>query len=180
MTRPPFVTVVIPARNEEAIITATLERVVGYLHTIEERYPWEIIVVDDGSGDRTGELIDGFAATEPRVRAFHHHVNFNLGQALRYAFNNARGDYIVTLDADLSYAPEHIGALLEAAVKTGAKVVIASPYCKGGRTTAVPWMRRLLSRSSNALLSLTAKGNLSTLSGMVRCYDRPFIQALST
>jgi glycosyltransferase involved in cell wall biosynthesis len=180
MTPAPFVTVVIPARNEEAIITATLERVVAYLHTIEERHPWEVIVVDDGSLDHTGELIDRFAATEPRVRAFHHHVNFNLGQALRFAFNNARGDYIVTLDADLSYAPEHIGTLLEAAVETRAKVVIASPYCKGGRTTAVPWVRRALSRSSNALLSLAAKGHLSTLSGMVRCYDRPFIQALST
>lgn len=176
----PFVTVVIPACNEEAIIISTLERVVAYLGTIEERYPWELIVVDDGSTDHTGELIDHFAADEPRVRAFHHHVNFNLGQALRFAFNNACGDYIVTLDADLSYAPEHIGALLDAALETRAKVVIASPYRKGGRTTAVPLVRRLLSRASNALLSLTAKGDLSTLSGMVRCYDRPFIQSLST
>ena len=179
MTRAPFVTVVVPACNEEAIITATLERVVAYLHTIEDRYPWELIVVDDGSRDHTGELIDGFAATHPQVRAFHHRVNFNLGQALRYAFNNARGDYIVTLDADLSYAPEHIGALLDAAVAEGAKVVIASPYLKGGRTTAVPPLRRFLSRASNAVMSLTAKGHLSTLSGMVRCYDRPFVQALS-
>jgi len=180
MARAPFVTVVIPACNEEAIIPATLERVVAYLATIEGRYPWEIIVVNDGSRDRTGELIDRFAAADPRVRAFHHHHNFNLGQALRFAFNNARGDYIVTLDADLSYGPGHVGALLDAAVETRAKVVIASPYAKGGRTTAVPWWRKLLSRASNALLSLTAKGHLSTLSGMVRCYDRPFIQALST
>jgi dolichol-phosphate mannosyltransferase len=179
MTRAPFVTVVIPACNEEAGITSTLERVVAYLGTIEDRYPWELIVVNDGSRDRTGELIDQFAATHPRVRTFHHRVNFNLGQALRFAFNNARGDYIVTLDADLSYAPEHIGALLDAALREGAKVVIASPYRKGGQTTAVPFMRRLLSRASNSLLSLTAKGHLSTLSGMVRCYDRPFIQALS-
>jgi len=179
MARVPFVTVVIPACNEEAIITATLERVVAYLHTVEDRYPWELIVVDDGSHDHTGELIDRFAAADSRVRAFHHLANFNLGQALRYAFNSARGDYIVTLDADLSYAPEHIGALLDAAVETRAKVVIASPYLKKGRTTAVPLLRRLLSRTSNALLSAAAKGDLTTISGMVRCYDRPFIQALS-
>jgi len=180
MAPAPFVTVVIPACNEEAIITATLERVVAYLCTIEERYPWEVVVVDDGSRDHTWERIGRFAAAEPRVRAFHHHSNFNLGQALRFAFNNARGDYIVTLDADLSYAPEHIGALLDAAVETRAKIVIASPYARGGRTTAVPWRRKFLSRASNTLLSLTAKGHLSTLSGMVRCYDRPFIQSLST
>jgi glycosyltransferase involved in cell wall biosynthesis len=179
MTRAPFVTVVIPACNEEAIITTTLERVTAYLHSVEDRYPWELIVVDDGSEDRTGELIDRFSVSDPRVRAFHHRVNFNLGQALRYAFSGARGDYIVTLDADLSYAPEHIGALLDAAVETRAKVVIASPYLKGGRTTAVPLLRRFLSRTSNALLSTAAKGDLSTVTGMVRCYDRPFIQALS-
>ena len=180
MTQAPFVTVAIPACNEEAIISTTLQTVVAYLHTIEDRYPWELIVIDDGSDDRTGELIDRFAATDSRVRAFHHLINFNLGQALRFAFNNARGDYIVTLDADLSYGPEHIGALLDAAIKTRAKVVIASPYLKGGRTTAVPFVRRFLSRASNVLLSFAAKGDLSTLTGMVRCYDRPFIQALST
>jgi glycosyltransferase involved in cell wall biosynthesis len=179
MVRAPFVTVVIPACNEEAIITANLERVVTYLRTIEDRYPWELIVINDGSRDRTGELIDEFATIHPHVRAFHHRVNFNLGQALCYAFNNARGDYVVTLDADLSYAPEHVGALLDAALAEQAKVVIASPYLKGGKTTAVPFLRRLLSRASNAFLSITAKGKLSTLSGMVRCYDRPFIQALS-
>jgi glycosyltransferase involved in cell wall biosynthesis len=179
MTEAPFVTVVIPARNEEALITASLERVVAHLKTIEHRYPWELIVVDDGSSDRTGEMIDQFAATDERIHALHHRVNFKLGQALRFAFNNARGNYIVTLDADLSYAPEHIERLLDAAVASAAKVVIASPYMKGGQTTAVPWLRRVFSRTSNTLLSLTAKGHLSTLSGMVRCYDRPFIQALS-
>lgn len=176
----PSVTVAIPACNEEAIVTATLERVVTYLRSVEDRYSWEVVVVDDGSRDRTGELIDRFAAAEPRVRTFHHPANFSLGQALRTAFANARGDYVVTLDADLSYAPEHIGALLDAAVSTRAKIVIASPYAKGGRTTAVPWWRKVLSRTSNALLGLAAKGHLSTISGMVRCYDRPFIQALST
>ncbi len=179
MTTMPFVTVVVPACNEEALITASMERLVDYLRTIEHRYPWELIVVDDGSTDLTGELAEKCAATDDRIRVFHHITNFNLGQALRFAFTQARGRYIVTLDADLSYGPDHIERLLDTAVATRAKVVIASPYCEGGRTTAVPWMRRLLSRASNALLSLTAKGHLSTLSGMVRCYDRPFIQALS-
>lgn len=175
----PFVSVVIPANNEEAIITSTLERVVAYMQSIEHRYTWELIVVDDGSDDRTGDLAEAFGATDPRVRVFHHCVNFNLGQALRFGFNQARGNYIITLDADLSYSPDHIGALLQAACDTGAKVVIASPYVKGGKTTAIPLFRHFLSRTSNKLLSLTAKGHLSTLSGMVRCYDRPFIQTLS-
>jgi len=175
----PFVTVVMPACNEEAIITASIEQLTRHLRTIEHRYAWELIVVDDGSTDRTGELAEALATADDRIRVFHHLVNFNLGQALRFAFNQARGRYIVTLDADLSYGPEHIERLLDAAVETGAKVVVASPYVKGGRATAIPFFRLFLSRASNKLLSITAKGHLSTVTGMVRCYDRPFIQALS-
>src|SRR4030042_335951 len=102
MTTMPFVTVVVPACNEEALITASMERLGDYPRTIEHRYPWELIVVDDGSTDLTGELAEKCAATDDRIRVFHHITNFNLGQALRFAFTQARGRYIVTLAAELS------------------------------------------------------------------------------
>lgn len=175
----PFVTVVVPAYNEEAIIEQNVSEIVAYLDTIEHRYAWELVIVNDGSKDRTGELVDAIAAGDARVRALHHHTNFNLGQALRFAFNNARGRYIVVLDADLSYAPEHIGRMLDAAVESRAKIVIASPYADGGKTTAIPRFREFLSRGANRLLGMSAKGDLSTITGMVRCYDRRFIQSLS-
>ena len=66
------------------------------------------------------------------MHVLHHLTNFGLGQALRFGFGHCRGDYVVTLDMDLSYAPEHIGALLERIRARGAKVVVASPYMKGG------------------------------------------------
>lgn len=175
----PSVSVVIPAYNEAAVITETLTAVCTYMRTIEETYDWEVIVVDDGSKDDTPELADSFARTDDHVRVLHHTVNFHIGQALRFAFNNARGDYIVVLDCDLSYAPDHIGRLLVAAVDTGARVVIASPYLEGGEVTAVPWRRKVLSKYANKFLSLTAKGHLSTITGMVRCYDRRFLQVLN-
>lgn len=177
--RLPSLTIVLPAYNEEALIAATLDKVTDYLEGIEDRYTWEILAINDGSRDRTGAILDEYAAKNPNIRALHHHTNFNLGQALRYAFSNARGDYTIVLDSDLSYGPEHIGQLAGAIIESRAKVVIASPYIKGGKVTAVPWFREKLSRWANKLLSMSAKGNISTLTGMVRAYDTVFLRKLN-
>ncbi|MCP3996647.1 MAG: glycosyltransferase family 2 protein [bacterium] len=177
--RLPSLTVVLPAYNEEALIASTLDRVEEYLRGIEDRYSWEILAINDGSRDRTGEILNEYAAANERIRVLHHHTNFNLGQALRYAFSNARGDYTIVLDSDLSYGPEHIGRLADAITETRAKVAIASPYIKGGKVTAVPWFREKLSRWANKLLSMSAKGSISTLTGMVRAYDTVFLRKLN-
>ncbi len=177
--RLPSLTIVFPAYNEEALIADTLDQVTEYLAGIEDRYTWEILAINDGSRDRTGEILDEYAANNERIRVLHHHTNFNLGQALRYAFSNAKGDYTIVLDSDLSYGPEHIGQLADAITETRAKVVIASPYIKGGKVTAVPWFREKLSRWANKLLSMSAKGNISTLTGMVRAYDTVFLHKLN-
>ena len=137
------------------------------------------MIVDDGSKDHTGEIADGFAASHSRTRVLHHRVNFKLGQALRYAFNTCTGDYVVTLDADLSYSPDHVGRLLDEIVRTRAKVVIASPYAEGGQLSNVPTGRAFMSRMANRLLSSAVKGQISTLTGMVRAYDRPFLSSLN-
>ena len=172
-------TIVLPAYNEEALIARSLDKIIEYLAGIEDRYSWEILAINDGSRDRTGEILDKYAASDERIRALHHHTNFNLGQALRYAFSNARGDFTIVLDSDLSYGPQHIGLLADEIVASRAKIVIASPYVKGGKVTAVPWFREKLSRWANKLLSMSAKGHLSTLTGMVRAYDTVFLRKLN-
>lgn len=177
-TRKPMISVVLPAYNEEALIEESLELVCEHLTTIEDRYRWEVLVVDDGSTDSTPSIVRRFAESEDRVELLRHITNFNLGQALRYAFNRASGDYVITLDTDLSYAPEHIELLADTIVETRAKIVIASPYAKGGTVTAVPRLRELLSRAANRLLAMTAKGRLTTITGMVRAYDSRFIKSL--
>jgi glycosyltransferase involved in cell wall biosynthesis len=178
-TDKPFVSIVIPAYNEAAIVKDNLDNVYDYMQTLEDEYRWEIIFVDDGSTDGTGELAEKFAETRENTHIFHHFVNFQLGQALRFAFNNCKGDYIVVLDLDLSYSPDHIKRLLNAISKTKAKIVIASPYAKGGTISHVPFFRRMMSIWANRFLSLTAKGRLTSLTGMVRAYDRVFLNSLN-
>ncbi len=174
----PLVSVVLAAFNEEAIIQANLVTLRDYLETLEHEYDWEIVLVDDGSQDRTGEIADDFARSCSNVRVFHHAVNFGLGQSLQFAFGQSRGDVVVTLDIDLSYAPEHIGQLLARLRETSAKIVLASPYMKGGSISNVPLLRRLLSVGANRFLARLSREHLSTFTSMARAYDGAFIRSL--
>lgn len=175
----PFVSIVLPAHNEEAILTQNLTTICRYMKTLENKYCWELILVNDGSKDNTAELADKFAAERKNIFVVHHEVNQFLGGALRTGFNNCHGDYIITMDLDLSYSPDHIERLLDTIIATKAQVVIASPYMKGGRVSNVPFLRKLMSRSVNFFLSLIAHENIHTFTGMVRAYERKFINHLN-
>jgi glycosyltransferase involved in cell wall biosynthesis len=174
----PLVSVIVPAYNEAAILEESLTKLTDHLASLEDLYRWELVVVNDGSTDETGRIAEAFARTHDNVRILHHHVNFRLGQALRYAFNSTRGDYVAVIDCDLSYDPEHLSRMLYAIEDSRARIVIASPYAKGGRTTNIPFGRRVLSRGANWMLSRAAGGDLTTLTGMVRVYDGRFLRSL--
>jgi len=181
---PPLVTVVVPAYNEADILARNLAALEAYLRTLEPAYRFELVIVDDGSSDATGEIAEAFAAGRSDVVVLRHEINFRLGQTLRTAFGASRGDIVVVMDADLSYAPEHIGAMLARMRETRAKIVIASPYRKGGSVVGVPWLRRVLSKGANRFLSLMApkdffSDTLTNITGMVRAYDGEFIRGLS-
>jgi glycosyltransferase involved in cell wall biosynthesis len=180
----PLVTIVAPAFNEADIVDANVERICAYMDTLADRYRWEIVLVDDGSTDATAELAAAVAARHPEIVVERHPVNLGLGQALRTGFRRARGAYVVVVDLDLTYAPEHIGQMLDRLHQKRADIVLASPYMAGGRTSRVPWTRRMLSRWGNRFLALTARGvvpggNISTLTGMVRAYDARFLRSLN-
>jgi hypothetical protein len=119
-----------------------------------------------------------YAADHPVVRLLRHPANFRLGQALRTGFGASKGDYVVTFDADLSYTADHITRMLDTITTTRARIVIASPYMEGGKTYGIPFMRRMLSRGANWFLGLTAQEHLTTVTGMVRAYDGPFVRTL--
>ncbi len=175
----PKISIVAPAYNEAAMLAENLGALYVHMQGLSERYDWEILVVNDGSKDETGAIADAFAAGHEGVRVLHHVVNLNLGQALRTGFANAEGDYVVVLDIDLSYSPDHVERLVDTLVTTKSHVAIASPYMKGGKTTAVPWLRLLLSKNANRYLAwLGRHADLRTITGMVRAYDRRFLDAL--
>ena len=172
--------IICPAYNEEALITESLSIIYTFLiNYIAEEYNWELIIVNDGSKDKTGEIADDFAKDHEGIKVIHHFVNMNLGNAIKTGFSNAKGEYIIIYDLDLSYSPDHIKMLLDTIIQQQADIVIASPYMKGGKTTSVPFNRKLMSRWANKYLSITSRKKIYTFSGMVRAYKTSFIRNLS-
>jgi glycosyltransferase involved in cell wall biosynthesis len=102
--------VVLPAYNEEAVIADTVARCVQVLSVIAPDY--EIIVVDDGSRDRTGEIADELAARNPRVRVIHNRPNRGYGGALTAGFDAASKQLSFFMDADGQFDIRDIALLL--------------------------------------------------------------------
>jgi glycosyltransferase involved in cell wall biosynthesis len=178
-TQRPFISVVVPAYNEASIAEKHLSMLCSYMNSLEDEYRWEMVIVNDGSSDQTGSLADAFAKDKDNVHVLHHLTNLGVGQAFKLGFEHCQGDYIVTLDLDLSYSPDHIRNLLTKIRETSAKIVVASPYMNEGTVSNVPWLRRILSICANRFLASTARGNLSTLTSMVRAYDGKFLRSLN-
>jgi len=102
--------IVVPAYNEEQSLPILVDRLV---QTFEEnRLIGEIIIVDDGSVDKTGKIAEELCTKHGYVRVFHHKRRMEKTAALHTGFENASGDILVMIDADLQYAPEDLPKLL--------------------------------------------------------------------
>jgi glycosyltransferase involved in cell wall biosynthesis len=117
--------VVIPAFNEESRLPDTLRQVTSYVDHMGIDFA-EVMVVDDGSTDRTLALAQQFAASHPKVRALQNPGNRGKGYAVRHGMLAAKGDWRLFTDADLSTPIEELAKLACAAERTGADVAIGS------------------------------------------------------
>ena len=174
----PEISVVIPMYNEEENVKATLGKVKGILEGLDD-HTWEILVVNDGSIDRTLELAEEMSKVDDRIRIVSYYPNIGRGRALRRGFDEARGDIVVTTDADLSYEAKYIGNLAKELIDNrGLDLVIGSPYMEGGGTTGVPFHRVLVSRLGNKILGFSLAGNLKTTTGILRAYRKYVVDSL--
>ncbi len=110
VNRLPSISAFFPAYNEEHNVAGMVERLRAVLPRVAEEY--EIIIVDDGSADRTGAIADELAAQDPHVRVVHHPANRGYGGALKSGFAASRNEYVFFTDGDGQFDVEEIERLL--------------------------------------------------------------------
>jgi glycosyltransferase involved in cell wall biosynthesis len=148
----PLLTIVIPAYNEESRLPATLTRVSEALELRGE--PYEVLVVVNGSTDRTADVVKEASARDGNVRLIVTQLR-GKGRAVKIGIVEARGDRIVFADADLSTPIEEVIALADR-LDERHQVVIASREGSGARRVGEPYVRHLMGRVFNLLVQVLA------------------------
>ncbi len=172
----PYLSIVIPIFNEEENIPVLWERLSRVLN---EAFPnpdrgWEVIFTDDGSRDRSLELLQAIAETEPRVSVVEFNRNYGQHSAIFGAFSIVAGEVIVTLDADLQNPPEEIPKLV-AKIDEGFDVVGG---WRQGRMDNDSLFRTLPSKIVNAVTRKTTGVRLNDYGCMLRAYRREIVDAM--
>ncbi len=136
-----MVSIIIPARDEADAIQETL----NYLTSNLKDFPYEIIVVDDHSRDRTGEMVEEISRNNPRIRLVRNNSSPGIGEALKKGFQYARGEYVVPVMADLCDDIPIIPKMYQKALE-GYDIVCGSRYIPGGGRIGGPLWKGILSR----------------------------------
>jgi dolichol-phosphate mannosyltransferase len=169
----PLISLVVPCYNEGEVFPYLREALGSLAGTIEREFRVEIVLVDDGSRDDTWEQIRAFAAEDGRVRGIALSRNFGHQMALTCAYDCARGDAIVCMDADLQDPPEVVLQMIDK-WKAGYDLVPAIRRRREGETRFKLWTAALFYR----LIRLLGATHVRADSGDFRLMSRRALDAL--
>ncbi|HUL19835.1 MAG TPA: glycosyltransferase, partial [Thermodesulfobacteriota bacterium] len=171
------ISIIIPMFNEAENVEITLKRVEEVLSSIPGSF--EIIPVNDGSVDNTLEVLRKVAEHNKNIKIASYPKNIGRGMALRTGFKESTGDIIVSTDADLSFAPNHIIDLINV-LKNEPDIdfVLGSPFIPGGVVQNVPFHRLWISKLGNKVLRYTMPNRIYYSTGVFRAYRRKVIDSL--
>lgn len=169
--------VVCPFYNEEAIIEASVRRMLRNLESLRD--DWELIIVNDGSSDHSLDIARRLEQEYPQLRVVSYLINRGRGYALRTGVAQARGSIVVTTEIDSSWGDDVVHRIVaEFEKRPDADMVIASPHLPKGGYKNVPAMRVFLSTFGNYIIRAGLGSNITMNTGMTRGYRRDRFLAL--
>lgn len=168
------VTLLVPAYNEEEVLDMFYDRVSSLIESWGDRYDWEFLFINDGSSDRTLEVLRRLRAKDGRVNYLDMARNYGKEIGMLAGFDHATGDCVITIDADLQEPPETIPAMLEK-WEEGYDDVYGRR-----RKRKQSFFKRMSSKIYHKLLaSMSEDVDLADDSGDFRLMDRKCIEAMS-
>lgn len=170
MTKP-YLSVIIPAYNEEKNIRKTLSDLHKELKLLE--YPTEILVVDDGSKDRT--LEEAKKVADPSIRVLSYSQNHGKGYALSYGVKHSKGEVITLFDAGGDFHPDHINRFIKLMQAFDADIVLGSKRHPASRVN-YPWQRRLLSLVAKLAIWVLFRLNVSDTQVGLKVFKREILE----
>lgn len=169
-TRSPTLSVVVPFYNEEESADFVC-REIGDTLSAWEGIDWEVIVVDDGSTDGTGRILDDIASDIPCFTAVHLVPNSGQSAALDAGFRLARGEYVATLDGDGQNDPRDIPRLFEELTKRGVDMM-----CGVRQRRVDNIVRRISSRVANTVRNMVLEDGITDVGCSVRVFRRACLE----
>jgi dolichyl-phosphate beta-glucosyltransferase len=164
----PFLSIVIPAHNEESRLPPSLIKIQEFLST--QPYSAEVVIVENGSQDQTLEAAQKFARKNPHVRVLHEEIR-GKGLAVRRGMLEARGEYRFICDADLSMPIDQVNRFIPPSVKKP-DVVIGSRETVGAVRYNEPYYRHLIGRIFNTLVRWAALPGLQDTQCGFKCFHQ--------
>jgi len=165
-----LISVIIPCYNEELVISETHKRLTGVMKSLH--HDNELIYINDGSKDRTLQILQGLAANEGNVKVLSFSRNFGHQCAVTAGLNNCNGDVAVIIDADLQDPPEVIAEMLEAMQREQANVVYGVRKKRKGES----WFKLLTAKIFYRILNYLSDVKFPLDTGDFRMLDRKVIE----
>jgi dolichol-phosphate mannosyltransferase len=167
--------IVMPAYNEEGVIEATLQELTSHLDTCGFRY--EIIVVNDGSTDRTEALIEEFETRHKAIRHVNNPGPNGYGFAIRKGLEAYQGDAVVIVTSDGSDSPKDVAAYFRK-IQEGYDCVFGSRFLPDTKVSGYPPFKLFVNRLANRFLSWILHSSYNDFTNGFKCYRRHVIDAM--
>lgn len=176
-----MISLVIPLFNEEENLQLYNKELFPVVNNISRKYntEFEYVFVNDGSSDRTLEIVKDISQSLPSYKIISHERNRGLGAAIRTGITESSGDYIVCMDADLTFRPENIEDLLVEFFRTNADCVSGSPFLEKDHLKDIDSHRLFLSKSINVLYRLLLGKRITSISPIFRLYKKTALKDLN-